>query len=62
MNNIDHITFVNSILKVTASETLNIEDDLKKDQTQSISSLINNKNMNEKENTKEKIIQEENHI
>lgn len=54
MNNIDHITFVNSILKVTASTTINIENDLKQQQTEPITTLLQ-KAINEEKNTKNNI-------
>lgn len=48
MNNVDHITFVNSVLKVTASETLNIDHDLNNTQNESISNLLQDQ-INEEE-------------
>lgn len=49
--NIDH--FINSELKVTAREHLNIAEDLESKQNHSISDLINNEKTTEKENEKD---------
>lgn len=50
--NIDQ--FIPSILKVTANENLNIEDDLKKDDsTKTLSQLINEESTQKPENSEE---------
>lgn len=55
MNNIDHITPISSILKVTASASIDIEKDLQKEQTESITTILKNIANNEQKTQKNNI-------